>query len=955
MKTIEAIFFWAGITLSRLITNSENCNCKTTATEEDVIDYDVVFCNIVTAKISSLIKSLNNTMNEASNPNSNNNGTLTLSGLEYGQNTKLSLISDSVLRFRLPVNNDPASKLFTPILPLFRNLGTITSLRLFASLLSERRILFTSTSLQRLSSTVHASIALLSIANLSWQHIFIPILPYDLLSYVCAPMPFVIGILSCHLKYLDYNTLGELMIVDCDNAELQLQNVNSIPLEHFSPDLLAEEENAFIQRERETEDTAADILQSEIDSIMKTDKKIREGGEATGLMGAAGITAGILNNSANKAKDLSKGFIGFLGKKLKDAGANKNTQNIITAVSDGLHFGEQDNEDDGGRNVGNFRDSYSASTSSSTPNDGIPSGESNNNNNNDTNPSTLREDESVTFDNLPGETAIRTSFLSFYIYFIGDYRTYITRDASGAMIGDRTGFISRRRAFGDRGGMLKCFEAFSKSQMFEQFSDERATKLNSLSNMEREGRSGELTLGGCSEILMSQRTPFTCSEIRKVIKMLSPNPIKNADVNKQLAMSLTSNTAFRGDYEKTLTQLALVCNDLQTNLRNVMDVCWMRLKDSKGLRWRHAQLSLQIIKQLLLDGPLTVVVEIMDNIDVIRGFLTYTGIMSIGGQAPTKIVRTAAKDVFSYLTDIGRLSTERKARVFFRCNSSKYSANLMRNPNCTKYSQVCWGKEKKVGTRFVDLNAMMKPPQHRLRKNDGKNGTVPIIEKSFVDDNALTLPRSGSGPVRSLRAVSSGENHAAPAHDAPPASGFIDLLDFNGGGLSFGGSDPFINSDEQNQPQTQQQQQKPSWDPFSDGFGFDSQPSSKQETKQTPFGGEEWDFDSVPTSKTTASAAFPSMAGISEKELLSVKPQPVRTSAAFPSNVVQVEFPPKTTSTLKFSNFPSSDGSAPLDFSKAAKEQQQQQQQQQKPTVTEESDPWGDDGFSSDPFAVSES
>jgi DENN domain-containing protein 1 len=63
---------------------------------------------------------------------------------------------------------------------------------IFASMLYERRIIFTSKRLSRLSACVQAANAVLYPMN--WQHIFIPVLPMALIDYLLAPMPFLIGV-----------------------------------------------------------------------------------------------------------------------------------------------------------------------------------------------------------------------------------------------------------------------------------------------------------------------------------------------------------------------------------------------------------------------------------------------------------------------------------------------------------------------------------------------------------------------------------------------------------------------------------------------------------------------------------------------------------------------------------------------------------------------------------------
>jgi hypothetical protein len=75
---------------------------------------------------------------------------------------------------------------------LLRSLSPSKILSVFGALVRERRILVVSNDLHRLSASIFALLALLR--PFAWQHIFIPILSNNLLSYCCAPMPFLIGI-----------------------------------------------------------------------------------------------------------------------------------------------------------------------------------------------------------------------------------------------------------------------------------------------------------------------------------------------------------------------------------------------------------------------------------------------------------------------------------------------------------------------------------------------------------------------------------------------------------------------------------------------------------------------------------------------------------------------------------------------------------------------------------------
>lgn len=63
---------------------------------------------------------------------------------------------------------------------------------IFASMLYERRIIFVSKKLYRLSACVQSANGI--IYPMNWQHIFIPVLPKHLIDYLLAPMPYLIGL-----------------------------------------------------------------------------------------------------------------------------------------------------------------------------------------------------------------------------------------------------------------------------------------------------------------------------------------------------------------------------------------------------------------------------------------------------------------------------------------------------------------------------------------------------------------------------------------------------------------------------------------------------------------------------------------------------------------------------------------------------------------------------------------
>ncbi|NXX96519.1 DEN2C protein, partial [Centropus bengalensis] len=103
---------------------------------------------------------------------------------------------------------------------LFKCLSVSHLIRVFASLLLERRVIFVADNLSTLSKCGHAAVAMLY--PFTWQHTYIPVLPASMIDIVCSPTPFLIGILSCSLPQLQDLPIEEVLIVDlCANKFLQ--------------------------------------------------------------------------------------------------------------------------------------------------------------------------------------------------------------------------------------------------------------------------------------------------------------------------------------------------------------------------------------------------------------------------------------------------------------------------------------------------------------------------------------------------------------------------------------------------------------------------------------------------------------------------------------------------------------------------------------------------------------
>ncbi|XP_072930658.1 DENN domain-containing protein 1A isoform X3 [Epargyreus clarus] len=105
---------------------------------------------------------------------------------------------------------------------------------LWAALLHERRVAIVASKPSRLSACVQAANA--TLFPMSWQHIFIPILPKHLVDYLLAPMPFLIGVPRSVMETVRMTEVGDVVVLDADANELRspFHDLESLP-----PDLVA--------------------------------------------------------------------------------------------------------------------------------------------------------------------------------------------------------------------------------------------------------------------------------------------------------------------------------------------------------------------------------------------------------------------------------------------------------------------------------------------------------------------------------------------------------------------------------------------------------------------------------------------------------------------------------------------------------------------------------------------
>nr|XP_039266885.1 DENN domain-containing protein 2C-like isoform X1 [Styela clava] len=101
---------------------------------------------------------------------------------------------------------------------LLSELGVDITIKIFASLLLERRVIISGKSLSTLTACIHAFRALLY--PFIWQHVFVPVLPQPMVDLCCSPTPLLIGILETSLHKLRTLPLEEVFLVNMSTQEV---------------------------------------------------------------------------------------------------------------------------------------------------------------------------------------------------------------------------------------------------------------------------------------------------------------------------------------------------------------------------------------------------------------------------------------------------------------------------------------------------------------------------------------------------------------------------------------------------------------------------------------------------------------------------------------------------------------------------------------------------------------
>jgi len=565
-----------------------------------------------------------------------------------------------------------------PILPLLRCVGIAHTLRLLSALLCERRIVLVSSSTTKLTACINSLLSILSQGCLSWHYMYVPCLPPSMLTFLAAPMPYLIGLMSHYgspQQLERIGGLGEVLVVYLDqndfkifgmsNPDLSIPDIltNEMMYDAMSPGSSQQYGHSYMHHNHHQQPqlSIADTLKTDLIKIMKEDKKTRNTAAAT-VTGSAAI-------AATKGKDLIKRGFGKLksaAKKFSDINDNNN------------HNSRHNGEDPPGNETAlsdpiSINDLYAY-------NDG--------------------------YDNQFCELEVRIAFTIFFLTYIGDMKQYL-RPGNGTPSFDKELFAKARiKHIGEyeQSPMNKLSAHFKETQIFEQF-------VNSRINDVSQRRVFSPRLSPLFQLAVQdhvqRRLPFNNAEASSVVRRIAANRPDNECINvvshvRSRAISLTSNSRHEATVASSMHKLVQECWECGVTLVEVMSVIWDRLRDSRGMQWKHGLYALQLLQELILHGPLAAVVEATDGLDKIRRVMkSYENMRNNAAND----IRATAAFIYSLLVNRSRLFAMRRICAQKRVTLTK-PIRLMRDP---RFDVITNRGLRMHQITFKKLHALIKP------------------------------------------------------------------------------------------------------------------------------------------------------------------------------------------------------------------------------------------------------
>ena len=485
---------------------------------------------------------------------------LTIEGVEHGEESPL--LSIDKVQFTLPESLLPdytglftAEDINSPMIPLMRALGASHVIRLLSALLCERRVIMTARCPTRLSACMRGAASMLAQGLLTWQHLFVPILPPHLLKYLTVESPYLIGLLDIHVEHFDQIPgIGKVLCINLDTNNMTTFFVQNPAL--WIPDLLYRR-----KRVKSSAMSCPEILAQDLDDILKADKR---------------MWAETKEKEGTNDQDARKSFLNFNKNKpsAKPSGLLQRMRNgsVAAPFRDTTLVRSMDIQDE------------------SSPDYGVD----------------LIELDCC--ENEKAEEAVRVALAFFFLFIFGDMGMCLSESRTGGLWLDRKKFLRCKIVQGitEDSSLFAVLAVFSRTLLFQGFVKNRIRDLD-LPDAEKKAISQKSLYSTCESFIRINEVDCTIPNIRNIVQRFSEQCpqreiAQSCALVRSQAMSLTSSKDFSGDALKALASLIDCSDEVNGSLGHVMGIIWIRLKETRAQLWKQPLLALYILRNLLLHG-----------------------------------------------------------------------------------------------------------------------------------------------------------------------------------------------------------------------------------------------------------------------------------------------------------------------------------------------------------------
>lgn len=454
-----------------------------------------------------------------------------------------------------------------PVLPLLRCIGAANTIRIMTALMCERKVIFVSDNVSRLSKCVQAASSLLAQGQLSWRYNLIQILPPHLLGCLSANEPYIIGIVDDLMKNVDLlMSLSDVLCIHLDKN--QFKSFGMANPTAAIPDVLA----------KSGSETVVHILHMDMQQVLKAEGK---------TWGTSEDAVETVEPTPRKKKTKKPGNVDVdmaaLFHRVMRGEALGDSKNIDLESVDSSVVSEREYPrlDETSGHLPRNSEKQRSETGGVT-----------------------------TFDvceNIRGEEGLRAALAFFFLVIHGDLGALLSQGSNGGFFLDRKKYLLHQMKEGIKEStpLFALYKHFSGSAMLEHHLSQRLEEFQNGRSMLMPRHRSLFSL--CEKHLRVKKLKFSFSEIRKVVSQTTAHSplralVEKTELARARALALTSPQPFDGDVAQALTSLLYDCHECDDTLPQVMAVVWSRLDDRKSSSWKQPLLGLHLLKSLLIQG-----------------------------------------------------------------------------------------------------------------------------------------------------------------------------------------------------------------------------------------------------------------------------------------------------------------------------------------------------------------